>query len=217
MSFVRSKIVLVLSAILLFTPTVSYAEEKTVALTFDDGPHYKYTEEILDILKKHSVKATFFCAGYNTERFPEIVEREHREGHEVANHTYSHRHMHELTEAELEEEILKCEELIGETEEGEKLFRPPEGILSEGHKLVLDRLGYHAVLWDVDTKDWAHASVDSIVNNVLKNVKDGSVILFHDFIGGDSPTPEAIEVIIPRLKEMGYRFVLVSEINKETE
>ncbi|MBR5515799.1 MAG: polysaccharide deacetylase family protein [Clostridia bacterium] len=214
MSFAKSKVIPILCVILAFLPTNIHAHQKQIAFTFDDGPHYKYTAEILDILNKYNVKATFFTVGSNIERFPEIAEREHREGHQVANHTFSHRHMKELDENELTKEILKCESLIYNSDDYPKFFRPPEGVLSEENVKVIKELGYTPVLWDIDTKDWAHASVENIVENVLKNAKDGSVVLFHDFVSGTSSTPKAIDILIPKLKEMGYRFVTVSEMKK---
>lgn len=215
MSFVKSKIALLLCLMLLTMPLNISANEKKIALTFDDGPHYKYTEQILDILKKYDVKATFFTVGTNAQRFPELIEREIAEGHEIANHTFSHKHMKELDQTELEQEILKCEAVINEHgEEFSKLFRPPEGILSEDNRKTVEKLGYTTVFWDIDTRDWAHTPVNDIVANVLKNSKNGSVILFHDFVSGKSPTPEAIEILIPKLKEMGFSFVTVSQIKK---
>ncbi len=191
------------------------AEDNSIALTFDDGPHYKYTAEILDILKKYNVKATFFTVGTNVERFPELVEREINEGHEVANHTYSHKHMADLGESEFVAEVLMWEDAVfGHHEYTSDLFRPPEGILTDTECEVIKNLGYDIVLWSVDTRDWAHTSVNKIVDNVISNVQNGSIVLFHDFVSGKSPTPEALEVIIPKLQEMGYKFVTVSQIIK---
>lgn len=188
-------------------------EPKRVALTFDDGPHYKYTEEILDILKKYDVRATFFTVGTNVRRFPELIKRELSEGHEVANHTYSHKHMAKLTDSEFKDEVEGWENVIYETHGyTSDMFRPPEGILTDTERQVITELGYNIVLWSIDTRDWAHNKVDRIVDTVISDVTDGSVILFHDFVSGDSPTPQAVEIIIPKLKEMGYEFVTVSQL-----
>ncbi len=194
----------------------SYAvEPKRIALTFDDGPHYRYTEEILDILKEHGVRATFFTVGSNVERYPELIQRELCEGHEVANHTYAHKHMAKLTDEEFRAEVKGWESVMAE-EHGytSDLFRPPEGILTDSESKIIGELGYDTVLWSIDTRDWAHNSVDAIVDTVISGVKDGSIILFHDFVSGDSPTPEALRRLIPRLKDMGYELVSVSELQK---
>lgn len=191
-------------------------DEKYIALTFDDGPHYKYTEKILDILKKYDIRATFFTVGTNVERFPELVDRELSEGHEVANHTYSHKHMAELNENEFISEVTGWEDSISlHNEYTDKLFRPPEGILTDSEYTAVTDLGYDIILWSVDTRDWAHTPVDKIVENVMSNVNNGSIILFHDFVSGkNSPTPEALEIVIPKLKSEGYSFVTVSELIK---
>lgn len=189
--------------------------EKVIALTFDDGPHHKYTEKILDILKQHKVKATFFTIGTNVERFPELVEREMAEGHEVANHTYSHKHMAKMTNEELASEILGWQDVMYDHHEhSTKLFRPPEGVVVGEEQAVIEELGYDVILWSIDTRDWAHTPVNTIVKNVTENVQNGSIVLFHDFVSGESPTPEALEILIPKLKEMGYSFVTVSELIK---
>ncbi len=225
MNCVRVKIIL-LSCLLILplcTPVPSAAqgktycradvEEKVVALTFDDGPHYKYTEEILDILKKHDVRATFFTVGENALKFPDLIDRELKEGHEVANHTYSHRHMAKLKEDELVFEILEWENAVYcHNEYTSQLFRPPEGVLTKDEQEIVDRLGYDVILWSIDTRDWEHTSSERIVTSVTKNVTGGSIILFHDFVSGKSPTPAALESLIPKLKEMGYDFVTVSRL-----
>lgn len=214
----RSLIILLAIVMALYVNSSLYCnarETKRVALTFDDGPHYKYTTQILDILKKHDVRATFFTVGTNVERFPELIQREIAEGHEVANHTYSHKHMAALTESEFTSEVKDWEDLMTE-DHGyiSKLFRPPEGILTQRETEIISKLGYDTVLWTIDTRDWAHNGVERIVDTVIGEVRDGSVILFHDFISGNSPTPEALDQIIPRLKEMGYELVSVSELNR---
>ncbi len=212
----RSLLILLAIVLALYISSSVYcgAEEtkKRVALTFDDGPHYKYTEEILDILKKYDVRATFFTVGTNAERFPELIQRELCEGHEVANHTYSHKHMAKLSDSEFKDEVEGWENVIYEGHGyASNLFRPPEGILTDTEKEAIAQLGYDVVLWSIDTRDWAHNRVDRIVDTVISDVTDGSIVLFHDFVSGDSSTPEALEIIIPKLKEMGYEFVTVSQ------
>ncbi|MBR6514806.1 MAG: polysaccharide deacetylase family protein [Clostridia bacterium] len=219
MSYVRIKrsLIILLALVLILYAGSSFLcrgeDEKQIALTFDDGPHYKYTEEILDILKKYDVKATFFTVGTNAERYPELIKREISEGHEVANHTYSHKHMADLSEAEFEAEIREWEDAVnGCFEYTSNLFRPPEGILTQDEAQIVTENGYETVLWTVDTRDWAHNKVESIVETVVSGARDGGIVLFHDFVSGSSPTPEALDIIIPRLKEMGYELVTVSEL-----
>lgn len=188
-------------------------ENKRIALTFDDGPHYKYTDEILDILSEYDVKATFFVVGQLAERYPEIILRELAEGHEVASHTWSHPHLAGLSPSVLTAELSTTENLLYELAEYRpRLFRPPEGKYSDSLRRVAAELDYEVVLWTVDTRDWAHTPTDRIVETVLQNTESGSIILCHDFVGGVSPTPDALRRFIPELKRNGYEFVTVSEL-----
>ena len=188
-------------------------EDMKIAITFDDGPHKTKTPQILDILKKHEVTATFFVVGSCVENYPDIIRRELSEGHEIGNHTFSHLSLVSGDMKKMEEEILKTEEVLFENlEYRPKLFRPPEGVCNQGIASVAAALDYSVILWNVDTRDWAHTSKDDLVNMVLRNIESGDIILFHDSISGESHTAEALEVIIPALKEKGYRFVTVSEL-----
>ena len=190
-------------------------KEKTIALTFDDGPHKKYTEEILDILNEYSIKVTFFVVGVCAEKYPEIVAREIAEGHEIGNHTYSHLRLRNANISEIAGEIDKTEQLLMENNGySTTLFRPPEGVCNDRVRTVAKNLNYSLVLWTVDTKDWVPSSCESIVNSVLGSVDGGEIILMHDYVVGKSNTPDALKIIIPKLLEEGYTFVTVSELLK---
>ncbi len=188
-------------------------DEKKVALTFDDGPHYKYTEQILDILKKYGVKATFFVIGVNAEKYPQKVKRISDEGHEIGNHTYSHLNLKELDEKEIRQELIKGERIIEKiTAKKPKLLRPPGGTYSDAVVKTASEMGCDVILWSQDTRDWAHTPADKIACGIIDNVKGGDIVLFHDFVSPDTPTPEALEKIIPQLLKSGYKFVTVSEL-----
>ncbi len=188
---------------------------KAVALTFDDGPHPTYTPEILDILEKHNARATFFVIGKNAEQYPEIVKRAHDAGHEIGNHTYSHPKMSGINEDEVTEEIQKTAETI-ESITGQKpiLFRSPGGYLDDGLISTAHKFDCTPVLWSwrQDTRDWAKPSVNQVVKTVLDNLRDGDIILFHDYNTKGSPTPAALEIILPELQKRGYELVTVSEL-----
>ncbi|MBR4206114.1 MAG: polysaccharide deacetylase family protein [Clostridia bacterium] len=190
--------------------------EKCVALTFDDGPHPTETEEILSILDEYGVKATFFLIGENAERWPELVEKEIRAGHEIGNHSYSHP---DLSKADYEtvcREIDEAERAVWENSEFRtRLFRPPGGCFGEAVVRAAKERDYTLVCWSVDTRDWAHTPTDQIVRNVMTNAEGGDILLFHDSIAGDTPTPQALRIILPRLIGEGYRFVTVSELLRE--
>ncbi len=188
-------------------------DEMKIALTFDDGPHPYYTAEILDILEKYGVKATFFFVGQNIEYYPDVADKVYLAGHEIGNHTYTHHRVRALDHAELLREMNKCDDAIYEIHEYRpKLFRPPEGAFDDDARRTAKYMDYSVILWAVDTRDWEHPSPDMILRNVMTNVKSGDIILMHDYIGHDSPTPRALGMVIPALLEKGYKFVTVSEL-----
>lgn len=191
--------------------------EKLIALTFDDGPHKYRTDEILDVLKENDVRATFFTVGKMAREYPDIIKRELVAGHEIGNHTYTHAKMQKLTVQKLRYELEETERALFEIAEYRpKLFRPPEGWCSESIAHVAGEMDYNVILWNIDTLDWAHNEPDRICECIYDSVKAGSIILFHDYVSGKSPTAEALKQIIPELKARGYSFVTVSElINSE--
>ena len=197
-------------------------EEKLIALTFDDGPHPQYTEEILDILKEYDAKATFFVLGKFAELYPEIIKRQSREGHEIGNHTYSHIDIKKSTKDKLLDEYEKTQNIIAKlTDNKPKLFRPPYGSFNNNTIDIVEMDNSIIVLWSShqDSKDWSNPDVKKIVNSTLSNVKNGDIILFHDYVYYEkSNTVEALKEILPELKNRGYKFVTISElINLEGE
>lgn len=188
---------------------------KTLALTFDDGPHPTQTDEILKVLAKYGVQATFFPIGENVCRYPEVTKRVFAAGHELGNHTYRHRNVTTLSEKELQEELQSTEKVLQEQcGVTPTVFRPPGGAFSETAIQTVRNMGYRYVLWAwrTDPKDWASAPTDRIVKTVLDNVRDGDVLLFHDSISGVSHTAEALDKLIPALLSEGYSFTTVSAL-----
>lgn len=217
-------LILIAAAICIFTLTSSgkdvifqatINDKKQIALTFDDGPHPYRTPQILDILEKYDIKATFFLIGKNVEYYPDVVSREISLGHEIGNHTYSHAQLSKLTEDKINEELSAFENALSKVSDYHaSIIRPPCGCYSEALCTAANESNYKIILWSIDTKDWAHTPVDKIVENILTKVKSGDIILMHDYIAGDSPTPKVLEIIIPRLLDEGYEFVTVSELIK---
>ncbi len=189
-------------------------ESKKIAITFDDGPHPRYTSIILDILAEHGAHATFFVIGQNADQYPELLARIQREGHEIGNHTYLHRNLQKTPPIVIREEILTAEQTILEqTDQRPKLLRPPGGLYNDDVCKAARALEYEVILWTIDTLDWAHTPSEEIVKKVQSNIKSGDIILCHDFVGGEaSPTPEALRIILPMLIREGYEFVTVSEL-----
>ena len=187
--------------------------EKKIALTFDDGPHPKQTTELLEILKEYNIHATFFVIGVNVKNYPQQIPKILADGHEIGNHTFSHRCVKDAGHYLVANEILQCEKALYEvTEYRPKLFRPPGGIISPATEEFCEDADYSVILWSIDTRDWTHRAPDEIVEEVLKSVRPGDIILMHDYIGGNSPTPTALRKLIPELKKMGYEFCTVSEL-----
>lgn len=190
--------------------------DRNIALTFDDGPHPIYTAEILDILAEYGIRATFFVIGENAEQYPDLLQRELTEGHEIGNHTQSHP-LRNLSREQMEQEISACETTIGELlDRRTHLFRPPGGIISQTVMALAEHHSYRVILWSIDTRDWAHCPVPDITKNVLDHISDGDIILMHDAIDKPSPTPDALRVLIPELLAQGYHFVTVSELLAES-
>lgn len=187
-------------------------ETRKIALTFDDGPHPSYTYRILDILDRYGVKATFFMIGTNVEYYPEVAREVLRRGHEIGNHTYSHSRLTQMDGPTLREELRKSEVVMEQTLGiRSKLFRPPEGVVSEAVRSCSDTGGYTVVLWSVDTRDWETKQVGAIADHVLREVSPGAIILMHDYTV-HSQTPEALEVVLPKLLHLGYEPVTVSRL-----
>lgn len=187
-------------------------ETRKIALTFDDGPHPSFTYRILDILDRYGVKATFFMIGTNVEYYPEVAREVLRRGHEIGNHTYSHHRLTKMDEGTLTDELKKCEATMQDVlNYRPKLFRPPEGVVSNAVRSCADCRGYTVVLWSVDTRDWEIKETDAIVNHIMKEVKPGAIVLMHDYTV-HSKTPEALEIVLPRLLGQGYEPVTVSTL-----
>jgi peptidoglycan-N-acetylglucosamine deacetylase len=198
--------------------------EKVVALTFDDGPS-EWTSMILDELKKADIRATFFVLGNQTERFPVLVRRVRDEGHEIGNHSSSHRNLFFRNRSFLETEIRGAERSIrnacGVTT---RIFRPPKAWLSGGGKKIIGEMGYRIILWTISSKDWAFKDESRIVRRILKNIRPGAILLFHDgggvfgYEGGNrSATVKSIPLLAEALKLDGYRFVTIHELIKLNE
>lgn len=181
-----------------------------IFLTFDDGPNEPYTSQILDVLKAHEAKATFFVCGMGVERFPHIVRRILEEGHSIGNHAYSHSMLLTIT-GFLGREIERTGELILKTTGAKtRLFRPPWGVAAPWLKRYLKTRRYQTILWDVNSYDWSGIPASSIEGIVLKKACPGAVILLHDGKNSKqhhdrSQTVQALPAIIKTLKQRGFR------------
>jgi peptidoglycan/xylan/chitin deacetylase (PgdA/CDA1 family) len=180
-----------------------------VALTFDDGP-FKVTGDILDILKAYNVKATFFLVGQQVKKFPDLAKRILAEGHEIGNHSYSHKNLLKLTAAAQHTEIDSGADEIEEvTGYRPILFRPPYNKFNNAIIDYVNSEGVTLVEYDDDPQDWSISSPALVRSRILKELRPGSIIIMHDLGKGTRP---ALGTIIETLRGEGYELVTVSEM-----
>jgi peptidoglycan/xylan/chitin deacetylase (PgdA/CDA1 family) len=182
-----------------------------IAMTFDDGPSAKLTPKLLDLLAAHHIKATFFLIGQNVAENPEIVAREVREGHEVANHSWSHPNLAKMSDDGVRGQLRKTDEVIRSAAgHGPTLLRPPYGSITPRQKKWINQeFGYKIALWDVDPLDWRRPGPSVVCNRIVKNTRAGSIVLAHDIHPG---TIEAMPSALTQLEAKGFKFVTVSEL-----
>ncbi len=193
------------------------ADQKRVALTFDDGPDPRFSNGVLDVLKQYNVPATFFVLGSKAVANPQIVKRMQSEGHVIGNHTYAHPNLvKESGLGTLEREVTRTEDALNDIiGYRTKLFRPPYGFLYNELVEKLRKMNYYVIAWSVDSLDWKEDPPEVIASRVVDNIQPGAIILMHD---GAEPgrdrtnTIESLRQIIPKLQEQGYEFVTVPEL-----
>ena len=181
------------------------AGRRTVFLTFDDGPSGTWTPRYLDVLKQYNAKATFFSTGQHVKAHPQIIARIHREGHLLANHTWSHARLTQLSKADVKSQLTRTQRALGRYKSA--CMRPPYGATNTSVRRWTKEVGLKTVLWDIDARDWENSQTSTaIYNRVIGNVRNGSNVLMHD--GGDSQRDSlaALKRILPKLKSMGYTF-----------
>ncbi len=194
--------------------------EKVVALTFDDGPNEPYTSQVLDILDKYNLKATFFVVGKNVELYPETARRMVAEGDVIGNHSYSHTANHALTlygSKDLEHAQLAIALVLGVTPH---LYRPPHGRKSPWELYKARKLGLAEVTWSVSTGELHAKSAASVAQQIVRKTGPGGIILLHDGYGTEHNdrhadkglTVQALPSIIEQLQAKGYRFVTVPQL-----
>ena len=186
---------------------IQEADSKKIALTFDDGPHPYYTQQLLKGLKERNVKATFFITGQNVKAYPEIVKEIYAEGHLIGNHTYSHIQLTSKNEESFKQEIVRTNEAIKEVTGQDTIYvRPPYG---SWNKEFEKELNMFPVLWTVDPLDWCSSDASRIVRSVCSKAKENDIILMHDQY---KTTVTAALKIVDELTQKGYEFVTVDEL-----
>ena len=188
-----------------------YVEAPYIAITFDDGPHGTLTPKLLDMLATRKLKATFFVVGECVAEFPEIVKRAAREGHEIANHSWSHPDLRKMSDEAVRAQLQRTDDAIkAATGVRPTLMRPPYGSITPRQKSwIHDTLGYKTIIWDVDPFDWKRPGPGVVRDRIVNQSKPGSIILAHDI---HAATVEAMPATLDQLQAKGFKFATVSEL-----
>lgn len=189
-----------------------------LALTFDDGPHPQLTPKLLDILRQQGVRATFYVIGRNVETYPDIARRIVAEGHEIANHSWSHPALTKVSAAKLKQEIESTSNVIERvTGRRPTNMRPPYGAINDRvRQAILQDHKLDVIMWSVDPLDWKRPGASVVTQRMVQGAKPGAILLAHDIHPG---TIEAMPQTIAQLKAKGYGFATVSQLLalRETE
>ena len=185
------------------------AAGKRVALTFDDGPAFRYTMEYLKVLRENQVPATFFLVGRRIQCNPSLVSMIVGEGHEIGNHSYDHPNLELQREAAIKEQLSRTSDLLSQwTQKEIKLMRPPGGAFGPGLLKVASEMNLRVVMWTIDPRDWEkNKTSNEIATLIKKNMEPGAIILLHE---GKPQTLAALPILINDLQKDGWEFVTIS-------
>lgn len=191
---------------------IDCAKVKCIALTFDDGPG-KYADKLLDTLKKHNAKATFFLEGQYVKSRKKFAKRIAKEGHELGNHSYTHPNFTEISEEEIRSELERTQEIVQKvTGKLPRMIRPPYGLYDERVEEIATEMGMPIVLWNGGSRDWATKNQDAIYKEVMRSAKRDGVILMHDWV---EQTVQVMPRLLKSLKKQGYHMVTVSSLLRD--
>lgn len=185
--------------------------KKHIAFTFDDGPGNQNHEKIRELFNKYDETATFFFVGFNVKKNKDMVLKTYLDGHEIENHTYNHPNLRKLDYVRIWSEISKTDDEIYRIIGIDTTYlRPPYGAFNDA---TINLIGgkKNMALWNVDSEDWKSRNVEKIIERVLDKVKDGDIVLFHDLY---QESYEAVEIMVPILKDRGFQFVSYNDILK---
>lgn len=182
-----------------------------IAMTFDDGPHPQNTPRLLDMLAARNIKATFYVIGRSVDLHPGVLRRTVAEGHEIGNHSHTHRLLSKLGESEVRQEMQRCQDAVGRAA-GVRMrtMRPPYGgLLQSQRELVHREFGYPTILWSVDPLDWKRPGPSVVTSRILSGTTAGGIVLAHDL---HSQTVDAMPATFDGLLRKGFKFVTVSQL-----
>lgn len=194
---------------------VSHSRGRTtmpyIAMTYDDGPHPQNTPRLLDMLRERNIKATFYVIGRSVNMYPHIVRRIVAEGHEIGNHTWTHRKLTALSNSQVRWEMNKTRDaIVAACGVQPRTMRPPYGALRQNQRAwIYKEYGYPTVLWNVDPEDWRRPGVSVVTSRIVSRTRNGSIVLAHDL---HKPTVDAMPGTLDGLLRRGFKFVTVSQL-----
>ena len=185
--------------------------DKYIAITFDDGPHPQNTPRLLDMLRARNIKATFYMVGSNADAYPQVVRRVVAEGHEIGNHSYTHRLFSKMSDADIRQELSRTRDAIVRAAGVQpRTLRPPfGGMLPRQREWVNAEFGYPIILWSVDPFDWKRPGSSVVCARILGATNAGSIVLAHDL---HRQTVDAMPATLDGLLQRGFKFVTVSQL-----
>ena len=192
--------------------------DKILALTYDDGPNAHHTANLLNALAAADVRATFFTLGNRAVAYPELMQRIIADGHEIGNHSQNHRYLAFCCQDTIRHEISQAQaNITAVSGHSPQLFRPPYGCRDDRVIAIAEALGLKVIQWSITARDWRCLGVTKIVATIMSQVRPGAIVLLHDgdcraLAADRSQTVEATKIIIPQLRQRGYRLVTISEM-----
>jgi peptidoglycan/xylan/chitin deacetylase (PgdA/CDA1 family) len=197
-----------------------HCEAPTIALTFDDGPHPRYTPPLLEVLDRHQVLASFFWLGACVERSPAIARSVWHRGHWIGLHGYDHRSFPLLSSSELQQSLAQTQQTIAQAchldlayvQQQVRDVRPPYGLFTPQILAQLRQWHYRPVMWSVVPEDWVQPGVATVVQRVLAQTSNGSHIVLHDGNCGGQDVATIADLLIPQLLDRGYQFVTIDQL-----
>lgn len=192
---------------------------KTIALTFDDGPHPVHTPQLLKVLDRYQIPASFFWLGVCVERSPEVARAIWQRGHWIGLHGYNHRSFPLLSPSELHQDLIRTQTAIAqacrldfaEVQQRIRDVRPPNGFFTPQILRLLEQWNYRPVMWSVVPEDWVRPGIAVATQRVLSQTQNGSVIVLHDGYCGGEDVAATAAAVIPALLEQGYQFVTIED------
>ena len=182
-----------------------------IAMTYDDGPHPQNTTRLLDMLRERNIKATFYVIGRSVELYPQVVRRTVAEGHEIGNHSHTHRLLSKLSDDEIRKELSSCRDAVARAAGVQpRTMRPPYGgLLQRQREWVHSEYNYPTILWSVDPLDWKRPGASVVSSRILAGASNGGIVLAHDL---HAQTVDAMPATLDTLLRRGFKFVTVSQL-----